>query len=364
MKNYEFFLIVGLFAFLVVVPQKGKAQLINSYIVTQNNFQRINPAAVNHLGVDFSAAKVTDHLSSQYQIQSVGDVKVATSFNGRYEKLNFERNTHWGLGFQSEQVHYHANNRLQVSYSYMVDLRSDKGRNRSAHLILGGAMGGGHLGTDLTEIDFDDDINETVLPVYSNFSGEFSSGVFYLNRDVNRSFYAGFSVILSDGGFNFQSSRHYFFLSGGVIHLGKKNGSQLPLASLESSLLVRHTDRGNFLNDNLRAAPTSVDASIRLWANNLSHKRKLGRLFVGAGYGSQKRLRVDLGLGLYTDRAKLLSKALTVGLAYEFDTRPELGYGSFLEFFTSMPLSFLWGSTSSDPPVSVERYRKPEAAYF
>lgn len=308
-------------------------QLSANYGIVQNNFQRINPAAVNHFATAYAADNASNHLSAQYQLQQAAGGTAATLFSGRYEQINYDKNIHWGIGFESEQIHYHANNRLQLSYAYLIDKRPDRGRGKRAHFGLGIALTGAHEVTDLTQIRFDDDTDET-LPVNSQLAAAVSFGGFYLKRSRAGSFYSGLSIIFSDGGLNNLASRHYYFLAGGMLHLSPE------MFTLEYSAWCRYADRGNPLNNYLYTGPVLVEGSARIWASGLHTKqKKLSGFFAGAGFGSHKRVKVEAGIGLFSrPQRDNLQNALKLGLAYDFDMGQQLGFGSFLEFFASMPI--------------------------
>jgi len=197
--NHPRFIITALAVYWLFVGSGSLvAQLSANYGIVQNNFQRINPAATNHFATAYAAGNTSNHLSAQYQLQEAGGSKAATLFSGRYEQINFNKNIHWGIGFESERIHYHSNNRLQLSYAYLIDTRRDRARGKRSHFGIGMAVTGGLDGTDLTQIRYEDETDE-VLPVNSQLSGSISIGGFYLMRTRKGSFYSGLSVIFSDG---------------------------------------------------------------------------------------------------------------------------------------------------------------------
>lgn len=335
--------------FAVVATSVLHAQLSANYGIVQNNFQRINPAAVNHFATAYASKNTSNHLSAQYQIQQAAGSKAATLSSGRYEQINFDKNVHWGIGFESEQIHYHSNNRLQLSYSYLINNRQDRGRGKRSHFGIGMALTGGHEVTDLTQIRYEDETDE-VLPVNSQLSAAISIGGFYLKRTRKGSFYSGLSIIFSDGGLNNISARHYYLLVGGMTHLAPEK------FTLEYSLWGRYADRGNPLNDYQFAGPGQVEASVRGWASGfLSKQKKLSSFFTGVGFGSHGRMKVEAGIGLFSSPTRdNIQNAFKLGIAYDVDLNKELGFGSFMEFFASMPLN-LFAKKTSRYPIGTSR---------
>jgi len=62
-----------------------------------------------------------------------------------------------------------------------------------------------------------------------------------------------------------------------------------------------------------------------------------------------------LGIGLFSSPVRDdIRNALKLGIAYDTNTSQELGFGSFLEFFASMPMN-LFGKKTIRYPVNAPR---------
>lgn len=322
-----------------------EAQLRNRYATLQNNFQNVNPAAINHLNISRLVGNQLLSVGFQNQQQDIDGTNSIGSSNLRVELVDPDAKVLFGGGITQEEVHIHKTTQVGGNFSYLVDLNS-RGSSASnlSYLTLGLGGAANFQSTDLERLRYADQ-TDLVLPITSSTYGTVSGGAFYLYKRRNRpTIYGGVSAYHNVGTANNPASTQFFAVAGAIFAFA--NNALL----VEPNTVMRYADYDGFLFNTITASPVSIDGGLRLWydANGAFG------FFGGANIGTNGRARVEMGFSV---NAKKLGKGgpritgkgqqkrnanssngLRIGYTYDFNYGSAFKTGTISEIFIALPI--------------------------
>lgn len=319
-------------AFLLTNALQLPAQQLGLYSVYRDNFQLINPAAMNHF---YIAASGEDHnflFNTGLRQQWAGVEGAPLSFNARFEHAPYGTSMKYGLFFQYDEIFASTHLALSGNYAYFIDL-AGRGRDiRRLSIGLNAGLVQQRFDFDRIEFAAPDDAPQAFL-TDNRVYADFAFGVFFLSAGGNQPrIYGGISSLQTftlnvnneqeEALFAVDRIQHLYGLAGGVFPLGKSG-------YLEPSTWIRYTP-GVSYDGFADRFPLSLNANLRyqLVESNFNSRRKLYGFWFGLGGATSKEVTVELG-GLQIDGDE--NSTYKLGLAYTFYLPGRISLGPTLE---------------------------------
>lgn len=312
------------------------AQQLGVYSIYRDNFQLINPAAMNHFYITSDGNPHNIMFNVALRQQWIGVEGAPRSFNARFEQAPSNVSMKYGLFFSYDEVFANSNLGLYGNYAYFINLIRPSKEVRQ--LVFGLNAGLVQQRFDLDLIRFD---QPEALLSDNRVYADFALGMFFFSRNAyDTRIYAGVSTLqafsinlidtLSQSVFAEDRVQHIYALAGGVFPLNNES-------LLEPSVWVRYTPNTSYASLVAGGFPFSIDANIRyqLVESRVGISRKRLGFWVGAGASTTRELKVELG-GLQIVPGKYAT--YKVGIAYNFYLPGRITLGPTVELNGSFSL--------------------------
>jgi len=313
------------------------AQLRNRYSALHNNFQDINPAAINHLIITQSMAAnyVIPHL--QYQAQFIDDENALTNKTARIEYINRGNNFLFGFGIQEERIHVHDRTRYAMNGAKHWSLKKGSSRPGASESVLSGGIGTSFSRneTDLNALRYAQP-GDLTIPISSGASTEVSGGLFLMVKNAQRTgssgpivdWYVGISGYHAISNRDFEPSTQWNLI-GGAIFSANHRKTHL----FEVNTWSRYTTAGGAEFSFRQTSKLTTDCNFRYWRKAGLTRKEKTTYFFGGGVSSNGRANVQGGMTL-----PLNSKLpRTVSFTYDFNAFSKYSLAPVVEIYLSVP---------------------------
>lgn len=320
------------------------AQQLSLYSVMRDNFQPINPAAINHLNLKHPNMK-NMVVSGMARFQWMGTEGAPWGFRGSVEQVyygdNLSNGHRWGVNFSHDRVHATGLSTLGGSYSLLLKLAPSY-RNSSKMLSLGMYSGIVQTSIDRSELRYANP-GEPQLPTENRTQLDFAGGAFYWSRTRSVRFYTGVSFLNAlsinltstdptrDQLWASERRAHVYGIAGAMVSLNARGSS-----FVEPYLWTRWVQGGQYLTLIRGGAPISADAGLRYHYTDL-YGGGAG-LWLGAVYSSNNYLTIEFGGSMAKGGQYGDERIIKAGLGCSINTGQQVTLGPTLEFNVSFSI--------------------------
>jgi len=325
-------------AMMTLVAVTLQAQQTPYQVFFRNNWQAVNPAAIDR--VFFFRTQPSILLSGSYRQQWLGTEEAPAYSFLSFENFIEDSGLRWGVSAFQDKAGPTSTVGMYGNLTQTISM--GKGKFLSVGLNLGAIR----FQIDPEKLIFDNKQAEQEAGTLDNLNRFFldlSGGIFYRKKALHDNpdmFYTGLSIPQTitvnagsrgnDGLFSTERIPHIYYMLGWYISPGNYD-DDFPV-DIEPTLWVRYVP-GVTYSSIANNFPLSVDATVRAYFGN--YRRKSNPFWVGAGYGTNTMMNMEVGY--HWINPKDTEKSFRVGLGYSFPVGNRL-----LNLGHSMELTAAW----------------------
>lgn len=328
--------------FLSVILVTANAQQLGVYTIYRDQFQMINPAAINHMAFVSVGHANNTMINTAYRRQWLNVQDAPMSFNARVEHFPASQDFKVGAFYSMDAFFASTEHSFFLNAAKIFKLSGTRNRGIIRNLAIGLNLGLMTQSFDLDKVSF-----ATPDPAKSRLDNRYyadvAMGLFYWangKNDKYMKYYLGLSSLqtypqlLNDSGGQFGNRSndrvvHWYGIAGLWLPVGKEG-------FLEPSIWVRHIQNSSFVTWSASGLNAAANLNIRyryLQDRYNTNKVKQGYWF-GAGVSTAKEINGEAGF-IMEDGSE---RAYKFGLAAIVNTQANFGLGPSVEFTFSVSL--------------------------
>ncbi|MBN8682190.1 MAG: PorP/SprF family type IX secretion system membrane protein [Chitinophagales bacterium] len=349
-QSFRFALLLG----GLCIALSARAQQLPYGTFYRNNWQLVNPAAIDRLLMSSKEYHPTLQFTANFRPQWIGTEGAPLTGFFQFEQAPDEQvyerwPVRWGGQGFFDKTDILTTYGFYGNFSREFTFDNTGGKKLRVGITPGLLL----RQYDVGRMRARDGIpNDPVLLSITNdptrLQFDFSAGMFYHKTDANGGTnYFGFSLPsalgaqfnpredVNDYGFKFKMRNFYFVWGKYISNWSDDDGSDLNI-EWEPTIWVRGVGQGAYstINPNWRL-PVSVDANLRVYFKPTQYTPP--KFWIGAGYGTNRQLSAETGFNITAMDRDAIRQNLQIGLAYNVPTTRSL-----FQLGQSFEINFSW----------------------